>query len=99
MIPLLHPPFSPYSTPIVHEKVKGTASVMEPAKPEVPKKYSVNRHSKKRKADEAYMKKKQEIHQKMELYKRQTTATVGCVELSVRIFRQNITELESGKGY
>lgn len=58
MIPLLHPPFSPYSTPIVHEEVKGTASVMEPAKPEVPKKYSVNRHSKKRKAEEAYMKKK-----------------------------------------
>lgn len=99
MIPLLHPPFSPYSTPIVHEEVKGTASVMEPAKPEVPKKYSVNRYLKKRKADEAYMKKKQEIHQKMELYKRQTTATVGCVELSVRIFRQSITELEAGKGY
>ena len=56
MIPLLHPPFSLYSTPIVHEEVKGTASVMEPEKPEVPKKYSVDRHSKKRKADEAYIK-------------------------------------------
>lgn len=49
MMPLLHPPFSPYSTPIVHEEVKGTASVMEPEKPEVPKK---------RKADEAYINKK-----------------------------------------
>lgn len=38
-MPLLHPPFSPCSTPIVYEEVKGTASVMEPEKPEVPKKY------------------------------------------------------------
>lgn len=52
------------------EEVNDTTSIMKSQKPkESEKKHYLNRNSKKRKADEAYMKKKVEVHQKMELYK------------------------------
>ena len=68
--PSLFLPFSPYSTSAAKEEVDDTASIMKSKKPkESEKKHYLNRNSKKRKADEAYIKKKVEVHQKMELYK------------------------------
>lgn len=67
LLPSLFPPLSPYFKSEVKEEVDNTSSSVKSKKSEG--KHYLNRNSKKRKADEAYLKKKSEVHQKMELYK------------------------------
>lgn len=67
--PLLSPPYS--STSESKEEVDDTAAMIVKSKEpkESEKKHYLNRDSKKRKADEAYIRKKVEVYQKMELYR------------------------------
>lgn len=70
LLPSFLPPFSPYSTSEVKEEVDNTSSSVKSKKAKKSeRKHYLNRNSKKRKADEAYLKKKTDVHQKMELYK------------------------------
>lgn len=71
LLPSLLPTFPPYfTTSEVKEEVDNTSSSVKSKKTKKSeRKHYLNRNSKKRKADEAYLKKKAEVHQKMELYK------------------------------